>query len=87
MSSTSNKPWLIPGLSRWQAANFIGDILYTRVHARFSDRAGPITGMILEARSIQEIDALLDDPPRLDALIDEAHGVLLKHLASKGSSS
>ena len=75
------KPWFIRGLSRVAAQNAIGEVIYTRVHPLHPKVAGKITGMLLEAKTVAELDALLEATAEPDflALVAEAVKVLKEH--------
>lgn len=73
------KPWFIAGLNRVAAQNAIGEVIYTRVHPLHPKVAGKITGMFLDGKTIQELDALLDNETEFLALVAEAVKVLKEH--------
>jgi hypothetical protein len=83
MSAPPKKPWFIPGLSRAAAQNAIGEVIYTRVHPMQPKVAGKITGMFLEGKTIQELDALLENEAEFNALVTEAVKVLEEFAAAR----
>ena len=70
------KPWFTKGISNAAAKNHIGEIIYTRVHPLYPKVAGKITGMILDATTIQECDVLLDDAAAFTVFVEQAVKVL-----------
>ena len=62
--------------------NMIGERLYLLIHAHQPQRAGKITGMLLEL-SILELLNLLESPDALEAMVSEAIRVLNQDMYSR----
>ena len=77
--SSSLRPWFLKGVSKMTAQNCLGEVIYFRVHPLHPKVAGKITGMILEAKTIKECDALLEDEAAFAAIVAEAIDVLKAH--------
>ena len=58
-----------------QQKQLIGESIYVNVHAKYPERAGKITGMLLEIPII-ELLLLLESPEQLDDKIEEAKQVI-----------
>jgi len=74
-------PTLAPpdGLATEESKQMIGEQLYSHISRVQPDRAGKITGMLLESLDLRDLLGLLQSRPLLDAKIQEAMGVLDEH--------
>lgn len=70
--------WYFKGMDRAAAMNWVGERLYPFAHAKYPKHGGKITGMILDAKTVPEVYALLSDEAARDAIIEEAEAVLQK---------
>ena len=59
-----------------QQKNMIGRNLFPRIQSQQPEKAGKITGMLLESMDISELLNLLEDPSALTKKINEAVQVL-----------
>ncbi len=59
-----------------EQVNYIGEELYSRIHAKDPQRAGKITGMLLEIMDVTELLLLIESPDLLQAKTEEAVKVL-----------
>ena len=69
----------LDGLSKMkpdEKKNFVGNNIYQSINAVLGDLAGKITGMLLEAASIN-IEQLLRDPAYLNEKASEAYNLLI----------
>jgi polyadenylate-binding protein len=62
-----------------QRKAMIGEHLYAQVQARNPDRAGKITGMLLDGMEDSDLLNLLETPAELESRIQEALDVLKAH--------
>ena len=58
--------------------NFVGNAIYQSITQVLGDLAGKITGMLLEAQSIQ-IENLVKDPAYLSEKASEAYNLLIQN--------
>lgn len=62
--------------------NYIGESIYSKLQDRYGDNTGKITGMLLELSENDLMNAL-KSYEALSRKAEEAHDVLLKHLAQQ----
>lgn len=76
------QPALAPpdGMGAEESKQMIGEQLYSQISRVQPDRAGKITGMLLESLDLRDLLGLLQSRPLLDAKIQEAMTVLHEHV-------
>jgi hypothetical protein len=72
----NNAPWRIPGLTVYQAKNFLGEQIYGRIREKGFKEAGKLTGMILEHHTVQELDGILQNEEAFEKILNKAQFVL-----------
>ena len=72
-------PWRIPGLSKSQIQNFVGETLYPRIYALHPKDAGKLTGMLVSGLPLEELDRIATQEADFQAAVAKAKEVLDKH--------
>lgn len=83
---TTNEPLTASALASMdqdQQKQVLGERLYASVSKKYPERAGKITGMLLEGLEIGELLNLLDAPDALESKCTEAIDALKKHTENK----
>jgi polyadenylate-binding protein len=70
---------MLQGFAKEEQQRLIGERLYQLIYSSEPERAGKITGMILESCPVSEMIQLIESPGSLKAKVDEALEVLTEH--------